>query len=202
MLDRLTEKVGPLPVWGWGGIVGVLIIAYLYFTNWRGVSGGESSGKGGGSAGSSDAIWDAYHGAGGGATPGVTTGPEPIASNLQWLAQGVRVAVSQGYPGTTAQVALQRFLAGESLTTSQQAIVNAVIAVIGPPPEGTDYINELIDDPVTKVVGPTRPRPNPWTKPADTTPLPDPRNPADMLDYWGTTPPRQHEIPGTTLPAF
>lgn len=140
-LDSLKAKVGPLPVWGWGALLGALLVGYFYVS---GKFPGDAATPATDSTGQADSGVDTSGGSvpinSGGLTPDTSNAAAPVASdptNGDWLVQAVKAAVARGIPATTAQQALTRYLNGESLSAAQKAIVDVAVAALGVPPEGT-----------------------------------------------------------------
>lgn len=97
-------------------------------------------------------------------------------TNEEWQHRAVQVLVGRLYDPVAVDRAVSAYLGGESLTTTQRAIVNEAILLIGPPP---------VSPP-----SPTTPdQPPPTTTPPTTTPPSHPTTPS--WPPWGTP----HHVP-------
>lgn len=162
----LGKQVGPLPLGGWIAVVGGGL-AVGYFINRRGAESsatveseeeaivGEPSGAGGGQF-----IYD----------PPTVVKPEEEEkepdSNFDWSFRAKNYLT--GLPGidaVKAANAVERYLAGMSLSTTEKGWINLALAVLGPPPEPITPVD--IPDP--------KPDPKPIPKPD---PKPPPKPPA------------------------
>lgn len=140
--ERMTARLGPLPVWAWGVIVGGLVVAYLYFARWReGASTAPTETAG--TASSLDKWAAGYLGQGGGVVPVPEADSEDApatgsgATNWAWLAQGVRIGQTLGFTPTEIQGALQAYLDGGTTNERGKTIVDAIVSQLGVPPDGT-----------------------------------------------------------------
>lgn len=128
----LSGKLGPLPVWGWGAIVGALVLLYLYTRKKQGASTGLVTGPSVTGASPSNVsaipIQDV-------AT--TNTGTSGVAdTNSSWLQQGIKQATDLGFTPLDAETALRNYLNGTPLTQSQANIVNSVEKAQGSAPQG------------------------------------------------------------------
>lgn len=85
-------------------------------------------------------------------------------TNAQWSQQAVSDLVNDGYDAATVATALGLFLGGQGLTSDQQNIVRAAIALEGSPPVGSFSIKSVTSTPVST------PAPTPSPTPITTTP--------------------------------
>lgn len=128
--DLLTKQVGPLPVGAWGiVIVGALGMAYMF-----------NKGQAGGSGSEGEVLL---------AEPGVGTGggqfvyeeptkvtPDPVEqTNAAWITKAWSYLISKGNNPTVVGTALNKYINGESLTSTEQGLVDLAIAGVGVPPE-------------------------------------------------------------------
>lgn len=156
----LTGKMGPLPVWAWGGIIGVTVVGFSYWRtshnaavnaapSYDSVDGAFGSASPNGSTPTDPGI------AGGG---GATTDPVPPAlpdfsgttpdfSNVDfqdttslntWVARAILWLSGQGVSPANAQQALSDYLSGASLSSNSMAIVQQALSRFGAPPLGVD----------------------------------------------------------------
>lgn len=148
--ETLKSKAGPLPVWAWGLIIGVVIVAGMY---WR---SSRSAALSAGSptteptmavpdlSGSSDGLGASS--SGGGGSGGSTTTPDSspqFTSNAAWMTYAVAKLISEGNNPLSTQIALANYLAGKTLTAAEQGLVNQAIARFGLPPNGVDMTPTL-----------------------------------------------------------
>lgn len=57
-----------------------------------------------------------------------------ITTNDEWSTKAITYLISQGATGTAADGAVRNYLSGNTLTASQTALIDLVLAAIGPPP--------------------------------------------------------------------
>ena len=135
--EILTQDAGPLPVWVWGVGIGVIAVAYIW---WTGRDSGTTAVESAGStvASGSDAVFDAIDGAFKPGTSGSASvgdeAPTEIDTNVAWGFRAVSYLVGQGVAPVTAQVAIGKYLAEEKLTDADAVLVNRAVAGIGAPP--------------------------------------------------------------------
>jgi len=136
-----TEKLGPLPVWGWGVIGGGVVAIGAWFMN-RG--GGEPS------AGTPQTVGnDGYQ------TSGLSMGgtaservPDAVDNNVLWLTRATRqTSASLSKSSADVYSALKKWLQGSPLSTDEKRIVDAATAQNGTPPEGTQGISDVVTAP-------------------------------------------------------
>lgn len=133
-MDRLKEKLGGLPVWAWGVILGVAVVAWYWLSR-------RSTGTVALSTTTEDTTspvsgWRDSSGVPVSSVTPVETPSSAVEGNGQWLSQGVKYLVEQGIMGTTASAALQKYLEGKSLTSAERTAVDKWIAAQGTPPDG------------------------------------------------------------------
>lgn len=130
--------------------IGTALVAFLAWRYWLAGSGVESADEttedtgyeDGGTIPGVEGATD-WYGSGGGSSTGDDTSstPQQIRTNAQW-SQYARdqLLVTDSYTGTAIGAALGNFLAGRPLSTQQQEIVRAAIALAGYPPVGTHVV--------------------------------------------------------------
>ena len=133
--NAFTGRLGPLPVWAWGAIVGALILAWFYLRKRTPTSGATSGATTGAS------VTAAYPSQVSNVplqnTANVTGNTSGTAdTNTSWLQQGIKQATDLGYTPLDAETALRNYLDGTPLTSSQANIVNAVETAQGSAPQG------------------------------------------------------------------
>lgn len=169
------KKLGPLPVWGWGALLGLAVVGYMYYKN-----------KSTSSAVAAPATNDAGATTGGSVTPDltannlgtvgdytgqVTTTPTAgsVTDNTTWEVQAVAWMVTQGKNPLSVQQALDAYLNGTTLSWTQQQLVTAVVSKYGLPPQGVSSDSPLAPAPVAPA-----PAPKPTPKPAPIRTVPKP----------------------------
>jgi hypothetical protein len=170
--ERLTAKLGPLPVWAWGLIAAVLaFIAYLYYQ--RSGSANSSTEIDPDSIPSIDG--SGYQTAGIKGGTGTLTSDEPD-TNQKWLNRASKaVADSIGVSASEVYNALSKWLQGQNYTEREKTFIDRAINLAMLPPEGTFGNGEVIRDPSdaignpnptpVKPIPPKSPRPVPPAKP-------------------------------------
>lgn len=130
--EKLTQKMGPFPVWVWGVLVGGAFVAWYWFTN-AGQPVDEEGTDG-------TDVGQVLAPSGDFSTVPVVPGPEEAvndqATNAEWLVQALNAARS--LPGVSilaAQTALEKYLSNTPLSAAEGAIVEKVLREVGPPPE-------------------------------------------------------------------
>jgi len=107
-LDTIKEKVGPLPIWAWGVIVGVILLG-VYYLFQRNKTLKSNSGV---------VTPDVYTGADSSLGYTVPAGnqssviTETVETNQSWITKAVRYLSEQGYNSADAQVWLQQYVSG------------------------------------------------------------------------------------------
>lgn len=162
----LTKKLGPLPVWGWGVIAGVVILVgyYYYSNNKKAANAGEAD-----VVISSDDLFKSIAGGSGGVGgSGGATSTEPVnyETNTSWRQKGVALLIGSGVSPLKAQAALDNYIQGNPLTSEQAGYVNTVITALGLPPDGTFGIPSVLGAPAaTPAPTPTVTPPAPTVAP-------------------------------------
>lgn len=149
----LTAKLGPLPAWLWGVLLGLAIIAARWAMSRRG-DGGELPVDDPGVSGAEGAAG----GSGGGATGVPSAAPNPGAwvpdainptateelppvDNQQWLSRATTAVVkSTGVAYSTVLDALSKVLAGQAITPVEESYYSRAVAALGYPPGGAPAI--------------------------------------------------------------
>jgi hypothetical protein len=165
--ERITAKLGPLPVWAWGVIAAVLaLIAYFYYQR---------------SSGSNDTVTVPTLDAGGYRTSGMSGPSNTITSdvpenNQTWLNRvSAQVANAMGASPSEVFNALTKWLQGLDYTQREKDIIDRALGLGGNPPEGTMGLGSPInpDDAISN--------PNPS---APNAPSPEPQQ-ATLLGFVG-----------------
>ena len=137
--ESFKGKLGPLPVWAWGAIIGVIVIAYVWFSGRTDESPDaetETAATPTPTIGLGDAIDGAFlpgtaNGGGGGAT-GIA---ETVGTGTGWVVPGDVALIGKGTAPLTAQAAISKYLDETTLTAAEGALVNTAIGLVGQPPE-------------------------------------------------------------------
>lgn len=157
--ETLTKgKIGGVPVWAAGIGLAAVIIGYNYFRN-RGSGPSPSSGTiemveaepseedglPDGPIGDwlrENPTYGGYPGIG--FTPGNISAP---ISNAQWVRLVSDELLATGADPALVSNALYKYLAGQPLTESEQAIINKALRLIGLPPDGIIPVNPVTPPP-------------------------------------------------------
>lgn len=156
--DRLTAKLGPLPVWAWAVLgAGVVTLGRYEYQRRKSppvaVPPTDANGVGttvnpmgdtGGAAGFTG-LSAAPFGLpnAGGYAPAIVDGVAPSnrpASNAIWHAQAVEHGIASGQTPLLVETAISKYLNGDPLTVQEEAIVNIAFRIVGAPPEGAPTI--------------------------------------------------------------
>ena len=146
-VGRFTAKMGGLPVWVWALILGLILVAGMYWYRARGV---VVAAPAGGATGTG--ALDSLIGGGGtvgspsSAVGGDTSSGSDFVSNATWLAQGMALLIGQGMSPIAAQQALEHYINGDPLTPAEADGVNRVVAAKGIPPQGTTATPSLVSE--------------------------------------------------------
>jgi hypothetical protein len=172
--DAFTQRIGPLPIIAWGGILGGTFVLWRYHkasqANTAALSGlPTSAGDVGTASDFSQGFSNTTPGlgaAGGSTVNGVDNIPVP-SDNTTWGKQALNWLISRGVDPADASFALGTYLFGtnDQLNDVQSAALRDVLAHFGAPPEGV-----VIPPPVTPQPSPN---PNPTPVPSPT-PTPTP----------------------------
>lgn len=136
-------KHGKAVLWG-GGILGLILVYYLYKSR-QNAAASSSSGSAGGDVPALDTsggnaytggIPTATGGSSGTSTDTTSTGPD-LTTNVGWEEAAVSWLVGQGVSGVTAQNAVESYLNGDTLSASQGTLLDGVIKDLGIAPQGT-----------------------------------------------------------------
>lgn len=154
-------KLGPLPIWAWGVILGVIVLgAYYYEANKKKAAGaavvsattsGDNLAAGlndNTSVDPTDGLTGLDSSGGLGTSSGTVAGSQ---TNAAWEASAVAWLSSHGYTPLVAQSALEAYLGGtlDSTNSNYVAAVNAAVQNFGLPPEGTFSAPTVTDAPAT-----------------------------------------------------
>jgi LysM repeat protein len=142
MAVDLHKRIGPLPAYAWGGLVGLVVVGYMYYKSSHAASTAATPTTDP-TAGTSDSIDGAF-------TPGTTSGSggasdvtdpgtsdtSALPTNQTWLSQGVQFLSGIGVSALNAQRNLSDYLSGVTLTANQAASIEPYLKAQGLPPEG------------------------------------------------------------------
>jgi len=132
-VDNLKDKLGPLPVWGWGALVAAVVLAYWFIANRGNTEGASTSSSG------SNLDATGYHTSGLSGSSGSTVVDNGgQQSNEGWLSNAAaRVSAAAGASVSDVRAALYKWLTGQDYTTKERAWIDSAINLVGSPPEGT-----------------------------------------------------------------
>lgn len=140
--DTLAKPVGPLPLGAWIAVVGGgMSIAWYSNRNGGGVNEAPP-----------DQLL-AEPDVGEGVPEFVPAEPRPEVEEFitfdKWVANAIRQAGALGASPLTIETALRKYARGDRLSQSEAALVNRVIQLIGPAPEGEITEPPSVTPPVT-----------------------------------------------------
>lgn len=192
MPEWYETQLGPLPVGGWvaAGVGGLGLAWYL---KRKGITGGAAPPQGTPAPIGADGAYGGVTGlpAGGNGSPsstlpsGTGTTPRTFIDNTSWANGVITQLVAMGYdPVLTAQ-SVGDYLAGNTLTSSETALISTALRLIGPPPFPVALRPgaPIVPTPT----GSPSPAPTPTPTPAPTSPsLPGPTllQTPDGLSVW------------------
>ena len=170
--DTLGERLGPLPVWAWGGIAGAGIAGVRYVMSRRSGAGDtEAPGPSSAPAPAAQSVAAQSSEAGSfmaagtyvpppaaysPASPDPSANPIRPADNDEWLATASTLVASGGSIGyLTVSSALSKYLAGETITEAESRLVEQAIKLAGFPPYPAPPV--VIASPSTAPLTPTPP---------------------------------------------
>jgi hypothetical protein len=150
LLERMTNKVGPLPAWAWAAIPAVGYIGYSYYKAAKGdttatdttatdPSLDPTAGYGLNTGGSYLPSYGAIDGSGN--LPYVGT---PTYNNQTWSRQAINFLISEGISASDSITAINAYINGypPTLNSTQMAALQKAITKFGPAPE-TAYLPTL-----------------------------------------------------------
>jgi len=142
--ERLTQKLGPLPVWGWGVIVGVIVlVGYFLYSRTRSgsISDMTTASQSGSNIDGMGYYTTGIKGAAG-ANDNIVT-PE---NNMAWLTRVSRqVADTLGKSPSEIYAALYKYISGQDYTAKEKEYIDKAIMVGMSPPEGTQGVGKVVD---------------------------------------------------------
>lgn len=145
MAIDFTEKLGPLPVWGWGLIGGGVVIVGAYVLNRGGSDGGS-------------VVKSAQLDSNGYQTSGINGGSASIPktdtfdNNVLWLTRATaQTAARMSKAPTVVYAALKKYITGQEISSDEQEIVDVALGSVGLPPEGTQGLSPVTPKPTTPV---------------------------------------------------
>lgn len=162
----LGKKVGPLPLGVWiAAVVGGIGIAYVVRRSGDNEEAVDPYTPDGTVIGMPNGIGQTGDG-GGKDADDLDVDPQ---TNEQWGRQAIRKMIARGYDPTLVDSAIRKYLAGETLTITERALIAETLVVVGPPPvppppeipggTGTDPVDPITPRP--PVVDPPAPGPKP-----------------------------------------
>ncbi len=148
--EGLTRKLGPLPAWAWGAVLGGAILGFRFLRS-RGLAGTAGGAptvtvEGGTPVGAPASVpaessaAGSFMAAGTYAPPVVTATPagypSTASTNEQWSRDAIALVAARapGIPLLSIQDALTKFLDGKQITEAESGIVNTAYVVAGAPP--------------------------------------------------------------------
>jgi hypothetical protein len=119
--NPFTARLGPLPVWAWAAIGGVLV--YLWYRHNKGSVQTQT-----------EQPPLTPEDLGTVATLSPTGQGQQFGTTENWGASAVQWAVSHGISGTLAEQTVGDYLNGQMLSQQEEAALNQMIQAVGPPP--------------------------------------------------------------------
>lgn len=162
-MPDLGKQIGPLPLGAW-----VVVVAGGLAIGWY---SGAFSKKDADTEDMEDVGVPSGVGQGGvgtGWTP-VDTSPDDDddddapKDNDEWYQKAARYLIARGYSGTIVTQALSKFLAAQTLTAQERAIIDIVVGAIGAPPFNPGTAPSVPNLPTTPTIPPKTPAPKPTT---------------------------------------
>lgn len=178
--QSLEKKLGPLPVWAWGGLLAGA--AYIFYsrriasTAAAQAAAGVNSGDGtvaptdttsndGFDPNTAVNDWLSQNPQSSAYPAGLTAQGTPApTTNAQWARLAADFLTAHGDVPALVQTALAKYTAGSALTQAEQAVVDQALTAFGSPPEGVLAVNPGTPPPTTGGTTPT-PKPNPQPNP-------------------------------------
>lgn len=172
VLNRLTNKVGPLPAWAWAAIPAAAYVAYSYY---RAANSTEDAPveEGPSTEPTGDYATDGYGVNNGASLPGYGTAPNgtsnippvetPKLTNETWFRQASNYLIGEGVTSTDVVTALNAYLYGspQKINSTQMSALQRALIRFGVAPDPA-FVPELEAKPTTPAPKPT---PKPTTKP-------------------------------------
>jgi hypothetical protein len=143
LVERLSNKIGPLPAWAWAAIPAAAYVAYAYYQAARAPSEGVEPLDDGSSYADDYGI-----NPGGASLPGYSTTPSgssnlpfvdpPRYDNTIWYKQASNYLISEGVSPVDIVTALNAYLYGfpKTINQTQMNALNKAITKFGAAPEG------------------------------------------------------------------
>lgn len=192
-----SGKLGPLPVWAWGAVLGLGVAAWLYFHNRAAASKTTDTNPSAATATGDQVYPDLtannlgsagnQSSGGNGSASADTTSP----TNQDWITRGVAYMITQGRNPITTQQALDKYIAGAELTWNEDNnYVVPVVTKFGLPPQGVDADSKIDPKPAPPSTAPPPdhkpPTTGPPKPPVKTTPkpLPKPKTKTVYVTEW------------------
>lgn len=147
-LGHSGEKIGPLPVYAWGGLIGIAVVGLVYFRRNKSAqsAAGATASTAPGDPTNPNSDFTAANlndliGSSGGLDVSNGVVPDSVSdtmdTNFTWLAKSITYLSGTGASPLTVQTALQKYIGGEGLTAEERALADQAVGKFGLPPEGT-----------------------------------------------------------------
>jgi LysM repeat protein len=140
-LDQLKGKLGPLPVWGWGLIGGVVIGGYMYYRKRKAAAATANTNAGSQYSGTNDSSNGGSAGELATTQGNAASGSNVTGTLAGWASQAVNWLIGQGSNPTDASNAISAYINGQTLTPAQETMVNNSLTEFGAPPSGVLPVN-------------------------------------------------------------
>ena len=181
-VDNLKAELGGKPVWFWGLLGGVFVLALYYvFKSKKAATVAGSMATGQGTV--ADTLNAAYPTVDPNLAGGVYSAPDQtnalggttLETKESWVGRAVVIGARYNHSGLYVTNVLNKYFAGTPLTEKEAATVNQIIGAIGLPPGGQNKVVQIIKtvatpDKTNKTVNNTTPKTVVPTKPKTVTP--------------------------------
>lgn len=133
MSSELKQDIGPLPTWAWGLIAGGAVVVFEW---WRRLNTASASTPIATTTDDDTPLDSSLNDVTASPDNSTTSTTSSILSNSQWIAEAESGLLNTGQDPIHILEALNDFIDGNQLSTTEQGVVNAAIAAYGLPPEG------------------------------------------------------------------
>lgn len=151
LLDRMQNKIGPLPTWAWVAIPAGGYVALSYFRASRSADEGpvaenisDSSAVDEYGINTGSSYLPSYGAAPAGSSqlPSIST---PQFDNLSWSKQAINYLITEGVSPTDAATAINAYINGfpTTLNSTQFNALQKALTRFGPAPDGSTYLPTL-----------------------------------------------------------
>lgn len=147
----LTGKLGPMPVWAWGAILGVGVLGFYLLRNRGAVPTADTTTDGS----ALDTVDDPFTGPTTGNSNAAPTVPGSVSGsptdNQSWLNQAISGTANalSASPSAVSSVLSRYLYDGGTFTATEQKYIDKAISLYGAPPQGTGGSSTFVPNPPT-----------------------------------------------------